>query len=122
MRGAAGVLDALVGEPIMAGQGKAADLWRETGICGYVRPHGAASWQGRRLAAVIPSGFPRLPAAGAWGGPRRAAGSIRGAAAPPGAGARPAGDHALPVSGPAHPASCALLRAARDLTCPSRSA
>jgi hypothetical protein len=49
-----------------------------------VRPHGAALWQGRRLAAVIPSGFSRLPAAGAWGGPRRAAGSIRGTAAPPG--------------------------------------
>jgi hypothetical protein len=40
----------------------------------------------------------------------------------PGAGARPGADHALPVSGPAHPASCAWLRAASDLTCPSRIA
>jgi hypothetical protein len=40
----------------------------------------------------------------------------------PGAGARPGADHALPVSGPAHPACCAWLRAASDLTCPSRIA
>lgn len=37
----------------------------------------------------------------------------------PGAGARPAGDHALLVSGPAHAASAAV-RAASDLACPSR--
>ena len=52
----------------------------------------------------------------------RAAGSIRPAAAPPGAGARPGGDHALPESGPAHAASGGRLRAASDLTCPSRIA
>jgi hypothetical protein len=52
----------------------------------------------------------------------RAAGSIRGAAAPPGAGARPAGDHALPVSGPAHAACWAAVRVARDLAWPSRIA
>jgi hypothetical protein len=52
----------------------------------------------------------------------RAAGSIRAAAGPPAAGARPAGDHALPGSGPAHAASAVQLRAARDLTCPSRIA
>ena len=58
----------------------------------------------------------------------RAAGSIRGTAGPPGAGARPAGDHALSVSGAAHAASLPVVaaltavRAARDLACPSRRA
>ena len=52
----------------------------------------------------------------------RAAGSIRGAACRPGAGARTGGDHALPVSGPAHAACFAAARAARYLTCPSRIA
>jgi hypothetical protein len=52
----------------------------------------------------------------------RAAGSITGTAAPPVAGARPAGDHALPVSGPAHAAWRAAVRLASDLACPSRIA
>ena len=86
LRGAASVLEALAGGPIMAGQGERLQTFGGTGYVVVFGPYGAVSWQGRRLAAVIPSGFPRLPAAGAWGGPRRAAGSIRGAAAPPGGG------------------------------------
>ena len=89
MRGVAGDLDALAGEPIIAGQGKAADLGeRGMWLCPAPRCSLVA---GRRLAAVIPSGFPRLLAAVAWGGPRRAAGSIRGAAAPPGGGGQTCG-------------------------------
>ena len=83
---------------------------------------GAASVSGQAPGCGHPFGVPRVA------GPRgmgqcadRAAGSIRGAAAPPLAGARPAGDHALPVPGPAHAAAWAV-RVARDLACPSRIA
>ena len=69
-----------------------------------------------------PSGWPAARGRGAWGWSARAAGSIRSTAAPRGAGARHGGDHALPAAGPAHPASCCAVRAARDLTCPSRIA
>ena len=63
---AVGVLEAPGRDPIMGR--------REPG--GYVvvfRPR-VQPCLGRRLAAVIPSGFPRLPAAGAWGGPRAGGG------------------------------------------------
>jgi hypothetical protein len=65
--------------------------------------------------------FTVLAGRGAWGWSARAAGSIRPAAGLRKAGARLGGDHALPAARPAHPASC-CARAARDLTCPSRSA
>ena len=67
-----------------------------------------------------------VPAAAGRGGMGRSARGQRDQSEPrprrPRAGARPAGDHALPVSGPAHAASAARLRAASDLTCPSRIA
>jgi hypothetical protein len=64
---------------------------RERAVFGCVPAPRCSLESGRRLAAVIPSGFPRFPAAGAWGGPRRAAGSIRAAAAPPGGGGQTCG-------------------------------
>ena len=89
----------------------------------WLRAPWAAPGAGRRLAAVIPSGWPAAHGRGAWGWSARAAGSIRSTATPRGAGARHGGDHALPAAGPAHPAcSAAAARAARDLTCPSRIA
>ena len=75
-----------------------------------------------RLAAVIPPGGPRLAAAGHGAGPRGQRDQSDAAAAPRGAGARHGSDHALPAAGPAHLASCSAVRAARDLTCPSRIA
>ena len=86
-------------------------------------PRCSLSVRGRRPGCghpfgVLAVGWPRVHGALCV----RAVGSITGAAAPPGAGARPAGGHALPVSGPAHAASRAAVRAARDLACPSRIA
>jgi hypothetical protein len=74
---------------------------------------------GRLAAAFIPSGVPAAGGRGGMGRVRvRAAGSIRGSAAP--RGASKTSDHALPASGPAHPACRAAV--ARDRTCPSRMA
>ena len=113
--GAAGVLGPAVRDPIMER--------REPGGYAVVfRPHGAALC---RAGAWLRSSL-----RGSRGCRPRGHGAVRGGqrdqseARPrrPGAGARPAGDHALPVSGPAHPASSARLRAVRDLTSPSRRA
>lgn len=76
---------------------------------------------GRLAAAFIPSGVPAAGCRGGMGRVRvRAAGSIRQAASPPGAGASKTGDHALPASGPAHAGCRAAV--ARDRTWPSRMA
>ena len=95
--GAAGVLEASGRDPDNGAAGKR--------VCGCGRGPRRSLVGGQASAAVIPSGFPRWLAAGAWGVPRAGSGinQRRGRAA--GAGARPAGDHALPVSGPAHAAS-----------------
>jgi hypothetical protein len=112
--GAAGVLEAVVRDPD--------DGRRERARCGVVfRPHGAALF-GQAPGCGHPFGVPAVPGRGGMG--RSACGQRdQSEARPrrPGAGARPAGDHALPVSGPAH-AACAALREARDLTSPSRIA
>ena len=77
--------------------------------------------RGRRAAAFIPSGCPRLAAAGAWGvfacGQRDQSDRRPGR---PGAGASKTSDHALPASGPAHAAFGELVARAR--TWPSRIA
>src|SRR5262249_8133545 len=82
------------------GAGSGDDGAAGRGLCGYGASPGAASVCGQAPGCGQPFGV--LAGAGREGMGRcacRAAGSIRGAAAPPGAGARPAGDHALPVSG-----------------------
>ena len=85
----------------MAGRAKAAGAG--TGYVVVVRPT-CRPLSGQASAAVIPSGVPGLPAAGAWGGfARRAAGSIRGAAAPPRGGGQ----------------TCTRSRAARVRACAS---
>ena len=74
LRGAAGVLDVLADEPIMAGQGDACRPQPGNGgmrLCPTPRCGLAA---GRAPGAVIRSEFPRLPAAGAWGGSRAGSG------------------------------------------------
>jgi hypothetical protein len=72
-------------------------------------------------AAFIPSGVPAAGCRGGMGRVRvRAAGSIRQAAGPSGAGASKTSDHALSASGPAHAASWAAV--ARSRTWPSRIA
>ena len=55
--GAAGVLEALVREPIMAGAGKGRG--RVCGLCGYGRPIVPLCGVAGLPAAVIPSGVPR---------------------------------------------------------------
>lgn len=74
-----------------------------------------------RLAAVIPSGGPRLAAAGHGAGPRGQRDQSDAAAVARGE-ARHGSDHALPAAGPAHRASCSAAGVSRDLTCPSRIA
>jgi hypothetical protein len=123
LRGAAGVLEALAGEPIMAGQGERLQTFGGNGVM-WLCPGPTVQPRGRAGAWL------RSSLRGSRGCRPRGHGAVRGGqrdqseARPrrPGAGARPAGDHALPVPGPAHPASCARLRATRDLTCPSHSA
>jgi len=99
-------------------------------------PRPSASWPRCRLGwppaekAARPPALPPAPVpppravVGGRGGMGRmrvrAAGSIRQAASPPGAGASKTSDHALPTAGPAH-AACAAA-AARSRTCPSRIA
>ena len=113
---AAGVLDAEGRDPIIGRRG--------TGGCVVVvaaGPMGSSGcWQAPGCGH--PSGWPAARGRGAWGWSARAAGSIRSTAAPRGAGARHGGDHALSAAGPVHPASCCAVRAAMDLTCPSRIA
>jgi len=77
-------------------------------VCSRVR--------GRRAAAFIPSGCPRLRGHGAVR--VRAAGSIRPVGRPPVAGASKTSDHALPASVRAHAAFGEL--GARSRTWPSR--
>ncbi len=99
----------------LAGAGNGIGLWR------YARP--VCRWcpeAGSRLRSSL-RGCPRLAAAGAWGGfacGQRDQSGRRPAC--PGAGASKTGDHALPASGPAHPACRAA--AARDRTWPPRIA
>ena len=84
---------------------------------------GAASVSGQAPGCGHPFGFPRVASPrgmGRYACRKRDQSDARPRR--PGAGARPGTDHALPGSGPAHPASAARLRAASDLTCPSRMA
>jgi hypothetical protein len=90
LRGAAGVLEALAGEPIMAGQGKAAGL-RRGALCDCVPAPRCSLVAGQAPGCGHPFGVPAVAGRGAWGGPRRAAGSIRGTAAPPGGGGQTCG-------------------------------
>jgi len=94
--GVAGVLDAHAGEPIMAGQGKAADLRRA--VWRYGRPiAGPSGWQACWLRSSLRV-CPGLAGRGAWGGrsagragpitfsfrPRDAAGNTRPGGRAPG--------------------------------------
>ena len=119
--GAAGVLDAPPGAPIMAGQGKAAGSGR--GLYGYGHPiAGWSGWQARWLPSSLRV-CPGLAGRGAWGGPRQIrAGPITTTSAPP----RPAwkapvlaGDRQRSGHVPGRPAAHAAGLMARR-TCPSR--
>ena len=85
------------------------------GLCEWRAPW-AGRVLGRLAAAFIPSGVPAAGGRGGMGRVRvRAAGSIRQAAGPPGAGASKTSDHALPASGPAHAAFRAAAGQGADL-------
>jgi hypothetical protein len=102
--------------PAQAGGGR-----ERYGVVGVCAPRVQLVSGGRLSAAFIPSGVPAAGCRGGMGRVRvRAAGSIRQAAARPGAGASKTVDHALLASGPAH-AACRVA-AARDRTWPSRMA
>ena len=112
--GAAGVLEGPGRDPHHGAAGN-----RGYGGCVF-RP-GCSLWCGSAWLRSSLRVGPRWLAAGAWGGPRTGQ-RDQSEARPrrPGAGARPAGDHALPVSGPAHAASAAAVRMDSDLASPSR--
>ena len=90
---------------------------REAGVCGCECAPAAASCEGQRLAAVIPSGTRGCRPRGHGAFRVRAAGSIRGTAAPPGRGPDLGAITRCPRPGGPH-AACR----SRARTCPSRSA